>query len=117
VAFANADTSRLAGAANTENLGVLEGKRIALSGFVPPPRRFVYVLKNHADPPRYYTGLTWDVATRLAPHNAGQSHHTAAGRPWHLDLIVEFADEARAVRFERYLKSGSGGAFARRHLR
>jgi hypothetical protein len=31
--------------------------------------------------------------------------------------VVEFADEARALRFERYLKSGSGVAFAKRHLR
>jgi hypothetical protein len=30
---------------------------------------------------------------------------------------VKFADEARAVAFEKYLKSGSGCEFARRHLR
>jgi hypothetical protein len=34
-----------------------------------------------------------------------------------IDVVIEFADEERAVRFERYLKSGSGVAFARRHLR
>jgi hypothetical protein len=32
-------------------------------------------------------------------------------------VIVKFADERRAVAFERYLQSGSGGAFAQRHLR
>jgi hypothetical protein len=32
-------------------------------------------------------------------------------------VIVEFADEPRAVAFENYLKSGSGVAFAKRHLR
>jgi hypothetical protein len=31
--------------------------------------------------------------------------------------VVEFADERRAVAFERYLKSGSGVAVAIRHLR
>jgi hypothetical protein len=31
--------------------------------------------------------------------------------------VVEFADERRAIAFERYLKSGSGVAFAKRHLR
>ena len=82
------------------------------------PRRFVYVLKNHDNPPRYYTGLTSDVAKRLREHNEGTSTHTtASGRPWRVDVIVEFSDEIRAMRFERYLKSGSGCAFARRHLR
>lgn len=43
--------------------------------------------------------------------------HTAKYGPWTLDVIIEFADERRAVLFERYLKSGSGVAFAHRHLR
>jgi len=38
-------------------------------------------------------------------------------RPWAIDVVVQFADEQRSVRFERYLKSGSGVAFAHRHLR
>ncbi len=80
-------------------------------------KRFVYVLKNSEVPPRYYTGLTSDVETRCAAHNAGCSIHTAEHRPWSVDVVVEFADERRAVAFERYLKSGSGIAFARRHLR
>jgi hypothetical protein len=32
-------------------------------------------------------------------------------------MSLSFADEKRAVAFERYLKSGSGCAFAKRHLR
>lgn len=80
-------------------------------------KRFVYVLKSRFQPTRYYTGLTSDVAARLAAHNEGRCLHTAAGRPWKVDLVVEFADEQRAIRFERYLKSGSGCAFAQRHFR
>jgi hypothetical protein len=34
-----------------------------------------------------------------------------------VDVIVTFADEKRALKFEKYLKSGSGVEFARRHLR
>jgi hypothetical protein len=36
-----------------------------------------------------------------------------------MEIVVslEFADERRAVDFEKYLKSGSGVAFAKRHLR
>jgi hypothetical protein len=32
-------------------------------------------------------------------------------------MFVQFTDERRGVTFERYLKSGSGVAFAMRHLR
>ena len=80
-------------------------------------RRFVYVLKNCSKPPRYYTGLTSDLRARLAEHNAGKCAHTSSGRPWQLDVVLKFADEHRAVAFERYLKSGSGNAFAIRHFR
>lgn len=80
-------------------------------------RRIVYVLKNERNPPSYYTGLTANLRDRLEAHNAGRCRHTRSGRPWHVDVVVKFADEARAVAFERYLKSGSGSAFAMRHLR
>jgi hypothetical protein len=43
--------------------------------------------------------------------------HTAPGRPWMVVVVIEFADEGRAVAFERFLKSGSGVAFAVRHFR
>ena len=77
----------------------------------------VYVLRSCADPTRYYTGVTSDWRARLEAHNAGRCLHTVSGRPWQIDVIVRFVDETRAVAFERYLKSGSGCAFARRHLR
>lgn len=80
-------------------------------------RRFVYILRNDDNPPRFYTGLTSDPAHRLSVHNQQNGHHTSGGGPWHLDVLIEFADEDRAVRLERYLKSGSGCAFASRHLR
>jgi putative endonuclease len=81
------------------------------------PRRVVYILKNTDNPPRFYTGVTADLRARLEAHNAGRCAHTAKYRPWAVDVIVKFADEARAVAFEKYLKSGSGCEFARRHLK
>jgi hypothetical protein len=30
--------------------------------------------------------------------------------------VIGFADEGRAIAFERYLKSGSGRAFAKKHF-
>jgi hypothetical protein len=56
------------------------------------------------------------VAARLRAHNAGQNPSTASHRPWELVVSLEFQNEAVAVRFEKYLKSGSGRAFAKRHF-
>jgi predicted GIY-YIG superfamily endonuclease len=81
------------------------------------PKLCVYVLKNRENPPRYYTGLSSDPSRRLGEHNSDGAHRTCQYRPWSLDVVIEFADERRAVAFERYLKSGSGVAFAQRHLR
>ena len=81
------------------------------------PQTIVYVLKSEAEPSRYYTGLTSNLAGRLDAHNAGRVPHTADGKPWIIDLVIEFSDQRRAVAFEKYLKSGSGHEFARRHFR
>ena len=82
-----------------------------------PLKRSVYILKNTDNPPRFYTGVTADLRSRLEAHNAGRCSHTAKHRPWTLDVVVRFTDEMRALKFEKYLKSGSGLEFARRHLR
>jgi predicted GIY-YIG superfamily endonuclease len=79
-------------------------------------KRFVYVLRSGTDPSRHYVGLTSDLERRLEWHNHGPSGQTIHHRPWSVAVSVEFADEKTAVRFERYLKSGSGRAFAKRHL-
>jgi len=81
------------------------------------PKTNVYVLRSRSAPSRYYTGLTSDTSARLEAHNDGRCSHTESGRPWALDMVVTFTDQGRAARFERYLKSGSGVAFAKRHLR
>jgi predicted GIY-YIG superfamily endonuclease len=79
-------------------------------------RRFVYVLRSVKDPDKHYVGVTADVAERLAAHNNGASPHTARHRPWKVVVLLQFADEQRAVDFEKYLKSDSGRAFAKRHF-
>jgi putative endonuclease len=79
-------------------------------------KRVVYVLENTQDPPRYCVGLTADARARLHDHNAGRCSYTARYRPWQPHVVIEFPDEQRAIRFERYLKSGSGREFARRHF-
>ena len=68
------------------------------------------------DSHRHYVGVTADVDERLAWHNNGPSGVTVHHRPWRVIVAIEFLEERTALRFERYLKSGSGRAFARRHL-
>ncbi len=81
-----------------------------------PDKRFVYILKSTAAGTHFYVGLTSDVAARVASHNDGRCPHTARRRPWDLHVVMEFKHQSTAVRFERYLKSGSGRAFAKRHF-
>ena len=83
---------------------------------VSEDKRFVYVLRNAEQKPRFYIGLSSDVDARLSDHNMGRCPHTASRRPRQLHVILKFSDEKRAIRFERYLKSGSGRAFAKRHF-
>ena len=77
---------------------------------------YVYVLHSVADPDRHYVGVTSDLRDRLKRHNAGEVAHTSKSMPWEIDTYFAFRDESRAFAFERYLKSGSGRAFAKRHL-
>ena len=78
-------------------------------------KRFVYVLQSIRDG-RLYVGITGNVQQRVDTHNSGGSAYTAPYRPWRLVVAIEFATERQAVAFERYLKTGSGRAFARRHF-
>jgi len=79
-------------------------------------KRFVYILRSDRDPKRHYVGVTSDVDNRLGWHNHGPCGHTVEHRPWSLAVTIEFPTEEQALRLERYLKSGSGRAFAKRHL-
>ena len=79
-------------------------------------KHIVYVLKSENERPRFYIGLTSNLDARLSDHNNGRCPHTARHRPWQLHVTIEFPDESRAIRFERYLKSGSGREFAKRHF-
>jgi putative endonuclease len=81
------------------------------------PKRFVYILKSMDHPDQYYVGVTSDVAARMAAHNAGLTPSTMKHRPWRTLVVIEFDEEQPAIAFERYLKTGSGREFARRHFR
>lgn len=77
---------------------------------------YVYILRSKSDPDRYCVGLTSDLRARLKKHNAGDVPHTSKFIPWELKTYVAFSDEQQAVAFEKYLKSASGRAFAKKRL-
>jgi predicted GIY-YIG superfamily endonuclease len=77
---------------------------------------YVYILVSEADPTIHYTGVTQSMRERLRDHNRGACPHSAKCRPWRLETAIAFDSEIKARAFERYLKSGSGREFARRHF-
>ena len=78
--------------------------------------KYVYILHSLEFPDRYYVGVTRDLKSRLAKHNAGEVSHTSKYAPWVLKTYVAFSDEVQAFAFEKYLKSASGRAFAKKRL-
>ncbi|MHC4599677.1 MAG: GIY-YIG nuclease family protein [Planctomycetota bacterium] len=76
----------------------------------------IYLIRSSSEPARKYTGITDDVATRISDHNAGKNKHTRKFKPWTLVAAITLADERKALEFEKYLKTGSGRAFAERHF-
>jgi putative endonuclease len=77
---------------------------------------YVCLLRSDGFPNQRYVGLTTDLRRRLADHNVGTSSHTSKFGPWRLVTYVAFTEQPKAAAFERYLKSGSGHAFARKRL-
>ena len=78
---------------------------------------YVYILETlRCNPSKYYVGITSNLKERLQNHNDGRSKYTAAFRPWRYKNFFWFSDPEKAFAFERYLKSGSGRAFANRHF-
>jgi putative endonuclease len=79
--------------------------------------KYVYILRSKNNQDTFYTGITKDVEKRLRYHNSGQSSYSSKYKPWELITYVAFSDSTKAHKFEQYLKSGSGRAFAKKHLR
>jgi predicted GIY-YIG superfamily endonuclease len=77
---------------------------------------YVYILRSIEHPEHHYIGVTSDLRARLQKHNAGEVSHTSKYAPWAIKNYIALADEKRAFAFEKYLKSASGRAFAKKRL-
>jgi len=77
---------------------------------------YVYLLRSQEYSDQTYIGLTDCLEKRLESHNSGANRHTAKFRPWELVCYTAFDTREKAASFEKYLKIGSGHAFAKRHF-
>ena len=74
----------------------------------------VYILRCSNN--THYVGCTNDLKDRIERHTKGQVIATKNRLPIHLIAYTAFADKYTAYNFEKYLKSGSGRAFLKKHF-
>ena len=74
---------------------------------------YVYSLKCKNG---YYTGCASDLKDRMARHEKGHVNATKNRLPVKLDFYIAFSDKYKAFNFEKYLKSGSGRVFIKKHF-
>lgn len=74
---------------------------------------YVYILncKNG-----FYTGCTNNLKDRFNRHNKGEVVATKEQKPLTLINYFAFRDKYKAYNFEKYLKSGSGRVFIKKHF-
>ncbi len=77
---------------------------------------YTYILKSISNPDQSYIGYTSNLKQRLVDHNLGKSIHTNKLKPWKLEFYCSFNAQKKAINFEKYLKSGSGRAFTKKHF-
>lgn len=78
---------------------------------------FVYFLKSKKVPNYIYVGTTSRLQKRLEEHNAPESHGaTKPYQPLELVAYVAVQGEQTAKDLEKYLKSGSGKAIAKKRF-
>ncbi|SRR5260221_12137886 len=75
---------------------------------------YVYILQCSDNKP--YTGCTDNLKDRFDRHQKGYVIATKARRPVKLFAYFAFNEKHTAFNFEKYLKSGSGRAFLKKHL-
>lgn len=74
---------------------------------------YVYSLKCKDG---FYVGCTNDISDRLSRHKAGFVSATKNRLPIELEFYFAIEDKYQAFKFEKYLKSGSGRTFTKKHL-
>ncbi len=74
---------------------------------------YVYILKVRDG---FYIGCTDNLKDRITRHKNGHVPATKDRRPLSLKNYIAFTSKYAAFEFEKYLKSGSGRSFCKRHF-
>ena len=77
---------------------------------------YVYFLRSINNLSKTYIGYTTDLKQRIETHNSGGSIYTKQDRPWKLVMYLAFDSKEKALAFEKYIKIGSGPAFAKKRF-
>ncbi|MDD5085826.1 MAG: GIY-YIG nuclease family protein [Candidatus Omnitrophica bacterium] len=76
---------------------------------------FVYIIKSKRCKFKY-VGCTSEVYKRVEEHNEGLCRSTKAYRPFELVAYVAVRGKFKALDLEKYLKTGSGTTFIKKHI-
>lgn len=74
---------------------------------------YVYSLKCKNG---YYVGCTEDLKKRFKRHQDGHVPATENRLPVVIEFFIAISNKYKAYEFEKYLKSGSGRAFVKKHF-
>ena len=77
---------------------------------------YVYLITSINFSDQKYIGHTDNLKERLETHNSGGSVYTKVYKPWKLKMFLGFQTQSEALKFEKYLKSGAGRAFAKKRF-
>lgn len=77
---------------------------------------YVYIMRAIDHPGLIHVGYTSDLMRRMDQHNDGRCFETSPNLPWQLVWQAQFQDRAKAIHFEKFLKTRSGLEFMRGRL-
>ena len=77
---------------------------------------YVYILQSIEFPEHFYVGITNDLKRRIKEHNSGNSTHSNKYKPWNLRGYIAFDSEDKALKFEKFLKTGNGRIFQKKYF-
>ncbi|NQT74941.1 MAG: GIY-YIG nuclease family protein [Candidatus Omnitrophica bacterium] len=78
---------------------------------------YVYVLKSKKND-KLYTGHTEDLERRIMEHNTknDRTKFSCVNGPWELVFFETFGTRSEAMKYERFLKSGTGREYIKEKM-
>ena len=82
----------------------------------PPRNKNMYYVYGLYCKDGYYVGCSDNLKERIERHQKGHVPATVDRRPIKLKFYFAIDEKYKAFEFEKYLKSGSGRVFIKRHF-